>query len=171
MGGGGNFIKTVTIKWQLDIWTTHNRSDHLKQTNKQKYRLLFVFQNTHLSVHTEEVWRNFAIAPIKLWSVWTAPDVSDTMILFIFPPNFAHLLPHFLRTAHLDNFELNATQSILKSDLQAPRSFFLTLATRISQIFGSLPLLSLVLVESTMRNGDFMMYHEQKQRIMDIFTW
>ena len=93
------------------------------------------------------------------------------MILFIFPPNFAHLLPHFLRTAHLDNFELNDTQSILKSDLQAPRSFFLTLPTRISQIFGSLPLLSLVLVESAMRNGDFMMYHEQKQRIMDIFTW
>ena len=104
------------------------------------------------------------------WSMWTTPEVSDTMILFTFPPNFAHLLAHLLRTAHLDNFELNATQSILKSDLQAPRSFFLTLPTRISQIFGSLPLLSLVLVESVMRNGDFMMYHEQRQRIIDIFT-
>ena len=52
-----------------------------------------------------------------------------------------------------------------------PRSLLLRLSTRISQIFGSLPLLSLVLVESAMRNGDFMMYHEQKQRIMDIFTW
>ena len=93
------------------------------------------------------------------------------MILLIFPPNFAHLPAHLLRTAHLDNFELNATQSIFKSDLQAPRSFFSTLPTRISQIFGSLPLLSLVLVESAMRNGDFMMYHEQRHRLMDIFTY
>ena len=79
-------------------------------------------------------------------SVWTIPGVSHTLIFRLFPP---HLEP-LRRTAHLDDFHaVNRINLLLKKiDLQVPRSLLSRYSTRISQIFGSLLPLSLVLVES-----------------------
>ena len=62
------------------------------------------------------------------WSVWKIPGVFFTVIVFIVPPNPAHLrrlappnLGHLRRTTHLDNFELQATLTILKSSLKTSK--------------------------------------------------
>ena len=120
--------------------------------------------------------------------MWKIPGVSLTVIVFLhlalnselLALNSAHLrrrhepqCGHLRRTRHLDNFQ--ATLSIVKSslkkfDLQAPRSLLSTLSTRISQVFGSLPALSLVLMEcdfmknqiKTKQNGYIYMIKKRK---------